>query len=184
MREIRRIVTGHDGEGRSTVVEDRACPHVETTADATVTNLWLHEGRPGNGADYRDPVGPGVPLPPPARGSVLRVVEFPPREPGGSAFVHRTDSLDYAYVIDGEVYSVLDDGERTLEPYTETAATLIVDDLDECQARLNQTGAQIVRGPQTVPTGRNLTAKLPGGVQLEYVEWDEAHWERVGGRPA
>ncbi|MGP3945901.1 cupin domain-containing protein [Streptomyces sp. 6N106] len=114
MREIRRIVTGHDGEGRSTVVEDRACPHVETTADATVTNLWLHEGRPGNGADYRDPVGPGVPLPPPARGSVLRVVEFPPREPGGSAFVHRTDSLDYAYVIDGEVYSVLDDGETLL----------------------------------------------------------------------
>ncbi|GAA0907183.1 MULTISPECIES: cupin domain-containing protein [Streptomyces violaceusniger group] len=114
MREIRRIVTGHDGEGRSTVVEDRVCPHVETTADATVTNLWLHEGRPGNAADYRDPVGPGVPLPPPARGSVLRVVEFPPREPGRSAFVHRTDSLDYAYVIDGEVYSVLDDGETLL----------------------------------------------------------------------
>ncbi|MBL1119478.1 cupin domain-containing protein [Streptomyces sp. 110] len=114
MREIRRIVTGRDGEGRSTVVEDRVCPHVETTADATVTNLWLHEGRPGNATDYRDPVGPGVPLPPPARGSVLRVVEFPPREPGGSAFVHRTDSLDYAYVIDGEVYSVLDDGETLL----------------------------------------------------------------------
>ncbi|MGR6971385.1 hypothetical protein ACU639_17655 [Streptomyces cynarae] len=82
----------------------------------------------------------------------------------------------------GQVLVVAGD-ERALEPYTATAATLIVDDLDECQIRLNQTGAQIVRGPQAVPTGRNLTAKLPGGVQIEYVEWDEAQWERVGGRP-
>jgi hypothetical protein len=82
----------------------------------------------------------------------------------------------------GQVLVVAGD-ERALEPYTATAATLIVDDLDECQLRLNQTGAQIVRGPQAVPTGRNLTAKLPGGVQIEYVEWDEAQWERAGGRP-
>lgn len=83
----------------------------------------------------------------------------------------------------GQVLVVAGD-ERTLEPYTATAATLIVDDLDECQARLHQSGARIVRGPQAVPTGRNLTATLPGGVQLEYVEWDEAQWERLGGRPA
>ncbi|MFG3022384.1 hypothetical protein ACGFZQ_28185 [Streptomyces sp. NPDC048254] len=83
----------------------------------------------------------------------------------------------------GQVLVVAGD-ERSLEPYTATAATLIVDDLDECQVRLIQTGAQIVRGPQAVPTGRNLTAKMPGGVQLEYVEWDEAQWERAGGRPA
>ncbi|MBD3010747.1 MULTISPECIES: VOC family protein [unclassified Streptomyces] len=73
--------------------------------------------------------------------------------------------------------------ERTLEPYRATSATLIVDDLDECQVRLTQSGAQIVRGPQAVPTGRNLTARLPGGAQLEYVEWDEAQWDRAGGRP-
>lgn len=83
----------------------------------------------------------------------------------------------------GRVLAVAGDP-QTLEPYKETAATLIVDDLDECQARLHQTGAEIVRGPQTVPTGRNLTARLPGGVQLEYVEWDDAQWERAGGRPA
>lgn len=83
----------------------------------------------------------------------------------------------------GRVLLVAGD-ERTLEPYRATVATLIVEDLDECQARLEQTGAEIVRGPQAVPTGRNLTAKLPGGVQVEYVEWDEAQWERAGGRPA
>jgi hypothetical protein len=83
----------------------------------------------------------------------------------------------------GQVLVVAGD-ERALEPYTATAATLIVDDLDECQARLSETEAQIVRGPQAVPTGRNLTAELPGGVQIEYVEWDESQWERAGGRPA
>ncbi|MEU5629903.1 MULTISPECIES: hypothetical protein [Streptomyces] len=83
----------------------------------------------------------------------------------------------------GQILVVAGD-ERTLEPFTATAATLIVDDLDECQVRLHQSGAQIVRGPQAVPTGRNLTAKLPGGVQLEYVEWDDMQWGRVGGRPA
>ncbi|MEV0264284.1 hypothetical protein AB0I49_23525 [Streptomyces sp. NPDC050617] len=83
----------------------------------------------------------------------------------------------------GRVLVVAGD-EQVLEPYRATVATLIIDDLDECQVLLNRTGAQIVRGPQAVPTGRNLTAKLPGGVQIEYVEWDEAQWERAGGRPA
>ncbi|MEY9860118.1 putative enzyme related to lactoylglutathione lyase [Catenulispora sp. GAS73] len=83
----------------------------------------------------------------------------------------------------GRVLVVAGD-EQTLEPFRATVATLIVDDLDECLRRLSETGAQIVRGPQEVPTGRNLTARLAGGVQIEYVEWDEAQWERAGGRPA
>lgn len=83
----------------------------------------------------------------------------------------------------GEVLVVAGD-EETLEPYRATAATLIVDDLDACRSRLDEAGARIVRGPQDVPTGRNLTARLPGGVQLEYVEWNDEQWERDGGRPA
>lgn len=83
----------------------------------------------------------------------------------------------------GQVLVVAGD-ERVLEPYRATAATLIVDDLDECHALLTRSGAEIVRGPQVVPTGRNLTAKLPAGVQIEYVEWDEPQWQRAGGRPA
>lgn len=83
----------------------------------------------------------------------------------------------------GRVLVVAGD-ERVLEPYRATVATLIIDDLDECHALLTRAGAQIVRGPQAVPTGRNLTAKLPDGVQMEYVEWDDAQWGRAGGRPA
>ena len=47
----------------------------------------------------------------------------------------------------------------------------------------NEAEAHIIRGPQEVPTGRNLTAELPGGVRIEYVEWDEAQWERAEGKP-
>jgi hypothetical protein len=82
----------------------------------------------------------------------------------------------------GRVLVVAGD-EETLSPYRATAATLLVDDLDACQALLDEAGAELVRGPQAVPTGRNLTARLPGGVQLEYVEWSDAQWERDGGRP-
>lgn len=80
----------------------------------------------------------------------------------------------------GSVLVVAGD-EETLAPYRSTQATLIVDDLDECQSLLSRAGAQVVRGPQQVPTGRNLTARLPGRIQIEYVEWDRAQWDRVGG---
>jgi hypothetical protein len=70
--------------------------------------------------------------------------------------------------------------EQTLAPYRSTQATLIVDDLDECQSLLSRAGAQVLRGPDQVPTGRNLTARLPGGIQIEYVEWDRAQWDRMG----
>jgi hypothetical protein len=83
----------------------------------------------------------------------------------------------------GEVLVVAGD-EEVLAPYRETVATLLVDDLDACRERLDEAGAELVRGPRAVPTGRNLTARLPGGLQLEYVEWSEEQWERAGGRPA
>lgn len=69
--------------------------------------------------------------------------------------------------------------EQTLAPVRETQATLIIDDLDECQAVLSAAKAQIVRGPHDVPTGRNLTARLADGIQVEYVEWNRAQWEQM-----
>lgn len=78
----------------------------------------------------------------------------------------------------GRVLIVAGDDD-TLAPYQATQATVIVDDLDACIALVAGVGGSILRGPQQVPTGRNLTARLPGGVQLEYVEWDAAQWERA-----
>ena len=88
------------------------------------------------------------------------------------------DGLQLAAV--GRVLVVAGD-EQALAPYRATQATLIVDDLDECQSLLARAGAQVLRGPQQVPAGRNLTARLPGGIQIEYVQWDQAQWDRAGG---
>ncbi|WP_067839331.1 cupin domain-containing protein [Nocardia lijiangensis] len=114
MRSVRRIVTGHDGSGRPVIVEDADCRHIQTTAGAQVVNLWLHEGPPRNDTTYADPVGPDVPLPPPAGGGVLRVVEFGPRDQGETPYLHRTPSLDYAFVIAGEVVAVVGSEETVM----------------------------------------------------------------------
>lgn len=83
----------------------------------------------------------------------------------------------------GRVLIVAGD-DATLAPYRATQATVIVDDLDACMELVAAAGGSVVRGPQQVPTGRNLTAVLPCGVQLEYVEWSDTQWQRSGGRPA
>jgi predicted enzyme related to lactoylglutathione lyase len=77
---------------------------------------------------------------------------------------------------------VLAGDEEALAPFRATQATLIVDDLDEYQTALSAAGARLVRGPQEVPTGRNLTARLADGVQVEYVEWSRAQWEQDNSR--
>ncbi|MBO0855398.1 MAG: hypothetical protein J2P18_16730 [Nocardia sp.] len=69
--------------------------------------------------------------------------------------------------------------DMTLAPYRATQATVIVDDLDQFHTALVAAGAEIIRGPQAVPTGRNLTARLTPDVQIEYVEWNETQWQRI-----
>ncbi|GAA2094419.1 cupin domain-containing protein [Streptomyces albiaxialis] len=116
MPRVRRIVTGHTPEGRPAIVEDAVCPHVRTTAGARVADLWTYQGGPRNDGAYADPVGPDVPLPPPAGGGTLRVVEFGPREPGEEPYTHRTDSLDYAVVLTGEIVAVVGTDETVMRP--------------------------------------------------------------------
>lgn len=53
---------------------------------------------------------PGIFLP---GGTVMRIVDM---KPGGESIMHRTQSLDYGVVLDGEIELVLDSGEsRTLK---------------------------------------------------------------------
>jgi hypothetical protein len=75
----------------------------------------------------------------------------------------------------GDVLVVAGDRE-VLAPYRSTQATVIVDDLDECRRRVEAAGGVVVRGPKDVPTGRNLTAELPTGIRIEYVQWHAELW--------
>ncbi|MGO1174446.1 Bll6423 protein [Actinomycetales bacterium JB111] len=123
-RRFRRLVTGVDDAGRARFVADSESPSVQVVADTptfVVTNFWQHSSVPvDNNGPAEDGVSGPVALEPPPCGSVFRTVEFPPdsdwrdREGGPSDQVHATASLDYAIVIAGEIWAVLDDGEERL----------------------------------------------------------------------
>jgi hypothetical protein len=136
-RSVRRIVTGHDAQGRSIVVMDGPSPHVMHLPGVPqfgVTDLWKTHQAPASNAGNADSCAPPITLAPPRQGTVFRIVEFPPdRDYIGSwkrdeAFaglgdsgkealhadaarhemMHRTNSVDYAFVLSGEIWAVLD----------------------------------------------------------------------------
>ena len=111
----RRIVTGHDSRGRAVFVADGPTPNVWEAPDGgPVYELWQHAGTPDNAGEFVDPVLGHRSFPPPAGGSVLRIVDFAPRSPDDAVHMHRTASLDYCYVIAGSIVAVLDDAEVTM----------------------------------------------------------------------
>jgi hypothetical protein len=124
VQRYRRLVTGLNDAGRSTIVSDETCGHVQIIADVptfAMTDFWRHQKVPvDNAGDFDDGLdGPAEISPPPA-GSVFRIVEFPPDrvwDDGtgvSSRMVHSTASLDYALVLQGSIWSVMDADEREL----------------------------------------------------------------------
>lgn len=144
VRSIRRIVTGHDAQGRSTISEDAASPHVMAIHGIpahAVTDLWATRSSPAD-SGAADTCGVPVQLAPPAHGTVFRVVEFPPDaqwlgrvdtraafasmgESGAKAlagggpqphpFMHKTASVDYALIMNGEIWAVLETAETLMK---------------------------------------------------------------------
>jgi quercetin dioxygenase-like cupin family protein len=104
---IRRVVTGHDGEGRAKVLVDEQVKNViSNRPGATSSVIWSSQGFPVDNDGDVDPSGKsiGTTL---NNGTVFRVVKF---DPGVSSRNHRTDSIDYAVVISGEIDMALDIG--------------------------------------------------------------------------
>ena len=109
---VRRVVTGHDANGKAKVLIDEKVKNVVSSRPgASASVIWTTEGFPvdNNGdADSADrKVGTTL-----ANGCVFRVVEF---SPGVSARNHRTDSIDFAVVMSGEIDMQLDDSEVHLK---------------------------------------------------------------------
>jgi quercetin dioxygenase-like cupin family protein len=103
---FRRVVTGHDAEGRATVLIDEMVKHqVSARPGATACVVWTSEGFPvdNNGARDEGRRQTGTTL---ANGTVFRLLEL---APGNSPRNHRTDSIDYAVVMKGEIDMELDD---------------------------------------------------------------------------
>jgi naringenin degradation protein FdeH len=141
-KQIRRVVTGHNAAGRSIFISDGATPHVfsRTKGSAIVHELWQTTATPADNRGNDDAIKRGHRLPPPPHGSVFRIIEYPPdserlaaiaheeklpddgsgraaatdrdnpRHPG----FHKTATIDYAIVLAGEIYAMMDEGEVLL----------------------------------------------------------------------
>lgn len=107
---LRRIVTGHDAAGRAIVRIDDVLTGEPARPGTTRAVVWTTHGFPVDNDEHPDRPDPaarevGTTL---ANGTVFRVLEL---EPGNAQRVHRTDSLDYAIVVSGEVDMELEPGE-------------------------------------------------------------------------
>lgn len=111
----RRVVTGHDEHGVSVFASDGPVPVVRTAPDgAFFYEVWSTDSMPVPiPAAEPDPTLTAVTVPPVPSGTKIRINEFPP---GAVSPVHRTQSVDYGIVLDGEVVLVLDESETVLGP--------------------------------------------------------------------
>ena len=105
--KIRRVVTGHDAKGHAKVEIDEIAKNVhQGRPGAHAANIWTTEGFPidNDGDSDASTRKVGTTL---DNGTVFRVVSF---GPGVTPRNHRTDSIDYAVVMSGEIDMELDDG--------------------------------------------------------------------------
>src|SRR5688500_5020505 len=78
---IRRVLTGHDAEGRSTIIADGIAQNIKEIPGIpglALTDLWETTGAPASNAGHADAAARPVRLEPPKNGSIFRIVEFPP----------------------------------------------------------------------------------------------------------
>lgn len=140
-RQTRRVIAGHDASGKAVVMADGPAPNtkVRQVTGLTSTLVWVTEGAPADISTAADPTQREIGVAPPASGSILRIVDFPPEPKGGAGidnaamkkemgldhghgakparhpYMHRTRSIDYALVLEGEIDMLLDDSEVHLE---------------------------------------------------------------------
>jgi hypothetical protein len=140
VERIRRVVTGHDKDGKSIFVVDGKAPNVLEMASmpgVALTDLWRTKTSPASNSGSKDAAAGKIRLEPPGNGTIFRIVEFPPdtawrqtadakaafasigagRAPdhaSGDAMMHTTATVDYIIVLKGEIYAIMDKGETLL----------------------------------------------------------------------
>jgi mannose-6-phosphate isomerase-like protein (cupin superfamily) len=137
---VRRVLTGHDAEGKSTIIADGLAQNVKEMASMpglALTDLWETASAPASNTGGADAALRPVRLEPPRSGTILRIVEFPPDSAwrsgadGREAFksigaghaqdrassdpmMHRTSTVDYIIVLKGEIHAVMETSEVLL----------------------------------------------------------------------
>ena len=103
--KLRRVVTGHDKNGKAIVKIDEPVKNiVQGRPGAMSSVIWSTDGFPVDNTDEADGAQRKVSTSQ-DNGTVFRVVRF---MPGVTPRNHRTDSIDYAVVMSGEIDMDLD----------------------------------------------------------------------------
>ena len=163
----RRVVTGHTPDGVSVVLSDGPVPVSREIAEDGVAfhEIWNTVGAPAplTAADEVDPTERELAVPPPPLGTKIRINEFQPgflNTVGLQSPVHRTASVDYGIVLEGEITLVLDDSEVTLQ-----AGDVVVQrGTDHAWANRGDTVARVVFVLVDGEFDADLSARLPGGL--------------------
>jgi len=137
--KVRRVVTGHTPDGKATVASDTEVDAVTVGlfpaaeffqlwgADETPT--FPDDGSPRSAPEYFPPVGgfrfgvftvaPASVVVPKDLDRRLALAELDEKLPGLSPYLeaenpgmHRTDTVDFEYVVSGEIWLELDDGKE------------------------------------------------------------------------
>jgi quercetin dioxygenase-like cupin family protein len=107
---IRRVVTGHNADNVAVVLMDEYATNVDRLPHGVRTLLWSTQRMPCDisvGEDIEDEGDRKLGTQPPRDGTRFTINDIPP---GYSGPLHRTESLDYAVVLTGDIDMQLDDG--------------------------------------------------------------------------
>lgn len=145
-KTFRRIVTGHDAQGKAIIISDAPPVHTQLVGGIggpTFFEVWHTAETPALITAWPlEPDEQGLVLPPPKSGTRIRVIEFPPEgeevrklsaadaadkframgDEGASTsgyaaphpLMHRTKTVDYGIVLEGEITLVLDKAEAII----------------------------------------------------------------------
>lgn len=107
---IRRVITGHDAKGVAKVLIDGPAANAKFPSPGTVSTLiWCTDRTPADlsGGEAAEDMGARMlGTAPPANGTRFAVIDFPP---GNHAHMHRTETIDYVLVLEGEIDMDMDD---------------------------------------------------------------------------
>lgn len=141
---FRRVVTGHDAQGRAIIQQDAPPLRVQRIGGDTgpiFYEVWNTRATPAPiDRASGEPTEDGIILAPPKNGTRIRVLDIPPEDErlaqvsaedarrhfaevgaaGASshsdtgsrhAYMHRTETVDYGIVLQGEITLIMDEGE-------------------------------------------------------------------------
>ena len=139
---IRRLVAANRPDGASYIAEDAPATAIRTVAERPgyrAVNVWRTTASPAP-VDEPDSVKAHQGILPPGNGTILRIIDFPPepqdpeerrrriaatfggifqdaahdKREGKHPGMHTTQTVDYAIVLEGEIYAVMDEGEALM----------------------------------------------------------------------